>query len=436
MGDVPEELVTLVNYLGSVKKKHFITILKAAILDIDDATDEIDQDAVLSALEESSVDEGDQQDFLAACKFLLREAARGEVGAEQLNGKLKPLGFTPMHIRAIVDSLEWARQRHEEPAEEEEEAVAEDFVEEGEEGEDGADGATPAPAPAPAEEEESEEEEEQPTDEDGHDLLCSAVVANKMGAVERLIEGGHSIDVRGTAAGDDDGQELTPLMHAVVNHNAKMVEYLIGAGANLKRIDREFGYTALHWSIASYAQGAKEATGHRKCLNALLEAKIDLEAVTNDGNRALHLATNERMADRVALLLHEKADVTAQNADGDTALHTAVRLFDSASIPLLLEAGADPTQQNEVGDTSLHCAITNKDSLHTNMLIQRGAEPNIPNKKGNTALHAAIKVQDAKIILSVLEAGADVTAPNAIGDTPLHIASQKVRCHVPCSRRA
>jgi ankyrin repeat protein len=70
------------------------------------------------------------------------------------------------------------------------------------------------------------------------------------------------------------------------------------------------------------------------------------------------------------------------------------------------------------------------------MLIQRGAEPNIPNKKGNTALHAAIKVQDAKIILSVLEAGADVTAPNAIGDTPLHIASQKVRCHVPCSRRA
>ena len=90
----------------------------------------------------------------------------------------------------------------------------------------------------------------------------------------------------------------------------------------------------------------------------------------------------------------------------------------------------------KVGDTSLHCAITNKDSLHTNMLIQRGAEPNIPNKKGNTALHAAIKVQDAKIILSVLEAGADVTAPNAIGDTPLHIASQKVRCHVPCSRRA
>jgi ankyrin repeat protein len=428
MGDVPEDLVTLVNYLGSVKKKHFITILKAAILDIDDAADEIDQDAVVSALNESSVDEGDQQDFISACKFLLREAARGEVSAEQLNSKLKPLGFTPMHIRAIVDSLEWAKQRHEEPPAEEEDGAEEYAAEDDEEG--GGDGdEAAAPAPAPAEEE--SDEEEQPTDEEGHDLLCSAVVANKMSKVESLIDGGHSIDVRGTAAGDADGQELTPLMHAVVNHNAKMVEYLVGAGANLKRIDREHGYTALHWSIASYAQGAKEATGHRKCLNTLLEAKIDLEAVTNDGNRALHLATNERMADRVALLLHEKADVTAQNADGDTPLHTAVRLFDSASIPLLLEAGADPTQQNEVGDTSLHCAIANKDSLHTNMLIQRGGEPNIPNKKGNTALHAAIKVQDAKIILTVLEAGADVTVPNAVGDTPLHIASQKVCCHLP-----
>eukprot|EP01045_Picozoa_sp_COSAG04_P024633 COSAG04_NODE_3103_length_3168_cov_23.165289_2_plen_59_part_00 len=32
MGDVPEDLVTLVNYLGSVKKKNFIVILRAAIL--------------------------------------------------------------------------------------------------------------------------------------------------------------------------------------------------------------------------------------------------------------------------------------------------------------------------------------------------------------------------------------------------------------------
>ena len=426
MGDVPEDLVTLVNYLGSVKKKHFITVLKAAILDIDDATDEIDQDAVVNALEESSVDEGDQQDFIAACKFLLREAARGEVSSDQLGAKLKPLGFTPMHIRAIVDSLEWAKQRHEEPAEDEdgeEEYAVEEGGEEGDEA--AADSAAAEPAAAP-EQDEDEDEGEEPTDEEGHDLLCSAVVSNDMGSVESLVDGGHSIDVRGTAAGDDDERELTPLMHAVVNHNSSMVEYLVRAGANLKRIDREYGYTALHWSIASYAQGAKEATGHRKCLNALLEAKIDLEAVTNDGNRALHLATNERMADRVALLLHEKADVTAQNADGDSPLHTAVRLFDSASIPLLLEAGADPTQQNEIGDTSLHCAVVNKDSLHTNMLIKRGAEPNIPNKKGNTALHAAIKVQDEKIILTVLEAGADVTAPNAIGDTPLHVAAQKV----------
>ena len=31
----------------------------------------------------------------------------------------------------------------------------------------------------------------------------------------------------------------------------------------------------------------------------LLDAKVDLERVANDGNRALHMACNERMADRV-----------------------------------------------------------------------------------------------------------------------------------------
>ena len=381
----------------------------------------------MNALNESSVDGDDQKDFIDACGFLLREAAQGDVGAEQLGSKLKPLGFTPMHIRAIVDSLEWAKQRHEEPPEEEEEEA--EAVEEAGDDEGGDEAGAEAAEPEAAEpevQEEEDDEEEQPTDEEGHDLLCTAVDANNMGEVESLIEGGHWVDVRGTAAGDDEGRELTPLMHAIVNHNAVMCEYLVNSGADLKRADREYGYTALHWSIASYANGAKDATGHRKCLNVLLEAKVDLEAVTNDGNRALHLATNERMADRVALLLHEKADVTAQNGEGDSALHTAVRLFDSASIPLLLEAGADPTQQNEKGDTALHCAVVNKDALHTNMLIKRGGEPNIPNKKGDTALHVAVRVQDAKIILAVLEAGADVTVSNGVGDTPLHVAAQKV----------
>eukprot|EP01047_Picozoa_sp_COSAG01_P005763 COSAG01_NODE_200_length_22187_cov_59.140529_20_plen_451_part_00 len=420
MAEVPDELEPLVSALGSVKKKHFIVILRAAILDIEGATDEIDQEAVEDALNESEIEGDDQQEFIESCKFLLSEAASEEVSTQELSGKLKPLGFTPMHVKAIAASLDWARDRAAEPEEGDEDyAVEED--------EDAGDGGA---SPAAAADDDDDDEEEQPTDEDGNDLLCNAVVEGDQDEVESLVEQGHSIDVRGTAADDEEDRELTPLMHAVVNNNDDMVQYLIDAGAKLSRVDRENGYTALHWSIATYAQGSKQATGHRKCLNILLEAKVSLEAVANDGNRALHLAAKERMADRVALLLHEKADVSAQNADGDTPLHLAVRLFDSASIPLLLEAGANPSQQNEVGDTSLHCATLNKDSLHCNMLIKRGADPNVANEAGDTSLHVSIRVMDAKCIQSVLDAGGDVTVSNAEGDTPLHVAAQNVSIRI------
>lgn len=257
-----------------------------------------------------------------------------------------------------------------------------------------------------------------------------------MDSVESLIEQGHAIDVHGTAAEDSESRELTPLMHAIVNHNDAMVTFLVDAGASLSKVDREYGYTALHWSISTFAQGGQAAIGHRKCLGKILEAKAGLEAVANDGNRALHLAANERMADRVALLLHEKADVKAQNADGDAPLHIAVRLFDSASTPLLLEAGADPTQQNEAGDTPLHCSVVNKDSLHTNMLIKKGGDPNIANEAGDTPLHVAIRVMDDKCIQSVLDAGGDVTLGNLEGDTPLHVAAQNVSSLACCDSRA
>ena len=61
MGDVPEGLESLVANLPLVKKKNFETILRASILDIEGAPDEIDEDAVGAALAESGIE--DQQEF-------------------------------------------------------------------------------------------------------------------------------------------------------------------------------------------------------------------------------------------------------------------------------------------------------------------------------------------------------------------------------------
>jgi ankyrin repeat protein len=266
-----------------------------------------------------------------------------------LSKKLKPLGFTPMHLKSIADTLDWIeasatcamlrqpkltadssllRTMQARNAGEDEDYVPDDGgVDDDDYVPDDGVGATAV----------DDDVEPQPTDEEGNDLLCNAVLANDLDGASSLVESGHEINVMGTAEGDAEQRHVTPLMHAVTNYKSEMATYLIEAGANLNKVEHEWGFSAMHWAVAADPR-REDSTSHREILNKLLEAKADLERVANDGSRAIHLACTERLADRVALLLHESASVTAQNAEGDTALHISVRLFDAASIPLLLEA--------------------------------------------------------------------------------------------------
>ena len=261
--------------------------------------------------------------------------------------------------------------------------------------------------------------------EDGvHEPVCSAAQKGDVEAVRALIEGGADVDAEGSAEGGD-GLCVTPLMHALLHHRRDVVRYLLtDGGADVAGPTDESGRRALHLAVAVATNSRLEHNNSRQVLEALLEhPDTDVHVGTEDGQKAIHLAASERMADRVALLLHAGADPDATNDEGDTAMHVAIRSFDSASIPLLLEAGAGASCANVVGDTPLHCVALTKDAVNAKLLLRFGATPDLKNEHGDTPAHVAAREMDPKILRLLIEASADIDIVNKSGETPLHMAA-------------
>lgn len=78
-----------------------------------------------------------------------------------------------------------------------------------------------------------------------------------------------------------------------------------------------------------------------------------LEAVNcadeTNGNRPIHIASQNGHNDLVKLLIKKKADLASKNLKGNTALHMAVGYDYYETAQLLMKAGADPEVVNEAG---------------------------------------------------------------------------------------
>ena len=84
-------------------------------------------------------------------------------------------------------------------------------------------------------------------------------------------------------------------------------------------------------------------------LRLLLQKGANVDALTKDGNTALHyLAVEERRRDCARLLLASGATADVRNSgDGDTPLHIAASLGDEHKVRLLLLK--EPTKISETG---------------------------------------------------------------------------------------
>ncbi|CAI9099239.1 OLC1v1036024C1 [Oldenlandia corymbosa var. corymbosa] len=271
-------------------------------------------------------------------------------------------------------------------------------------------------------------------DADGQTLLHLAIAQSRPELVQLILEFNPDMEARSRSGS-------TPLEAAAALGEALIVELLLAHRANTERSEST-------WGPIHLAAGG----GHAEVLRLLLLKGANVDALTKDGDSALHLAVEERRRDCARLLLANGARADIRNGgDGDTALHIAAGLGDEQMVKLLLQKGANKDIRNRNGRTAYDvaaehghsrlfdalrlgdslCAAARKGEVRTiHRLLETGAIINGRDQHGWTALHRASFKGKLDAVRTLIENGVDVNARDEDGYSALHCAVESGHAEV------
>lgn len=156
-----------------------------------------------------------------------------------------------------------------------------------------------------------------------------------------------------------------------------------------------------------------------------LRFKSDREAMNQQGQHCLRIASECDQLEVVRILLVNGIPVDMKSRDGGTALHGAcVRGYDNV-VQLLLERGADVKIRDNSGKMALHHASMIGSEATVKLLLERRGLPQEPDHRGWTALHYAAYKGHDRIIELLLHAGANTEAQVDYGCTALYLAAEQ-----------
>jgi ankyrin repeat protein len=230
-------------------------------------------------------------------------------------------------------------------------------------------------------------------------MLCSDA-----GLAQMLLD-------RGANVNDDDLDGCTTLVHACKRGDENIVRILIENGADMYRVDST-GMTPLMTACEHSHVGAVQVL-----LQARHESAEWIGARSNSGHTALIMAVKSSATDCVKALLAAGAGVNAATNSGYTALHLAE---DLEIARFLLEAGAeDIVIAAPFGNTALTCACKNNRIDIVKLLLEHNFDIN--RFVGSTPLAAAAYGGHVDVMRLLLEANpaADVNMRCSSGDTAL-----------------
>jgi ankyrin repeat protein len=151
--------------------------------------------------------------------------------------------------------------------------------------------------------------------------------------------------------------------------------------------------------------------GSLEQVRALIEQRVDVNAVLSDGTTALHWAAHSNRDEVAHLLIAAGANANVVNRYGVTPLTLAATNGNAALAAALLEAGADPNVTVGEGETILMTAARSGSVEIIKALVARGAEVNKAEEwQGQTALAFAAAENHADAVKVLVELGADVDA--------------------------
>ncbi|KOC71108.1 Ankyrin-2 [Habropoda laboriosa] len=233
-----------------------------------------------------------------------------------------------------------------------------------------------------------------------------------------------------------------PLLVAATNHCLPVLSLLLSNGCD-PAVRSPRGETALHRVILNGGpgnvlqfvgellkhgcpSGVKEAGGGLTALHILTRQLAHAQGSKN-------LYHNFEAALKTLDLLARAGPVNAKDHQGRSALHilASSTIFDNnhrteieSLIETLLAAGADPSLKNDRGETPLHECLE-CGALNTAFLLISHTPTGIMSRYGETPLHIASRKNYADMVAKLLEHGEDPSVQDAGGNTPLHLASAR-----------
>ncbi|GAP92842.2 putative ankyrin [Rosellinia necatrix] len=204
----------------------------------------------------------------------------------------------------------------------------------------------------------------------------------------------------------------TPLHQAVSGGHVSLCKLLLQKRPSDLNVRDSDGRTALY-TAAWYRQGA--------LVDILLRASdIDVEAADPDGWRPIHAAYDSSSITRE--LLNAKAQVDAITNDSETALFKALRGGHEETAAELLKRNANPLHQSNTGDTPLHVAARVRLSREflQHMLSKVKQSPDVRNKNGRSPLSIAAETGSVKLVAELLtREDVDINQIDEKGGSPL-----------------
>lgn len=171
------------------------------------------------------------------------------------------------------------------------------------------------------------------------------------------------------------------------------VSQLLACGADPNKGDMQ-GMISLHFAIFS---------GSLKCIESLIDAKVDLEAKNHFGRAALtYSAMNSAMKESgtITSLLKRGVDLETRDTSGWRPLHLATRADCGRNVLHLLQAGANVNARvTRDGISALHIAIQfNSHEALTAILTASDLDPQVSNAISTSVVGTAAKYGDRQTL--------------------------------------
>ena len=215
--------------------------------------------------------------------------------------------------------------------------------------------------------------------------LHEAVKAENYQDVKALILIGAEINAK-------DGNNETPLCHAVEKNLVLIFEILLQNGADIEAKNNLTLRTPLY--VAS-------AMGHLEIVKMLLEKGAKMDVIDALGFTPIHVASGSGHNLTVEASLHYGAEIQAEHSwSRNTPLHVAVQTIfgNDKTVKTLVQKGAKLDAKNIKGDTPIHLAAKfGRNYPQVLMLMRFGVFMNIRNHECALKENPFFDKYDAKL---------------------------------------